>query len=100
MDGWMDGWMDASKTLLAPEFKYTDCKKELLAMVWAVKTFSNNLGGQRVITEIHHLPVTFLNSHQIRECIVTNVLSFHMAVRYTQNCSSLRHGCCSLPIML
>uniref|UniRef100_A0A8P4K5A8 ribonuclease H n=1 Tax=Dicentrarchus labrax TaxID=13489 RepID=A0A8P4K5A8_DICLA len=84
----------ASKTLLAPEIKYTDCEKALLATVWAVKHFSNYLGGQKVIVETHHQPVTFLNSQRIREGVVTNarvaawlmaLQSFDMEVRYAQN---------------
>ena len=84
----------AGKTLLAPELKYTDCEKALLATVWAVKHFSNYLGGQKVIVETHHQPVTFLNSQRIREGVVTNACvaswlmalqSFDMEVRYAQN---------------
>uniref|UniRef100_A0A3B3D388 ribonuclease H n=1 Tax=Oryzias melastigma TaxID=30732 RepID=A0A3B3D388_ORYME len=52
----------ASKTLATPELKYSDCEKALLSTVWAVKHFSNYVGGQKVIVETQHQPVTFLNS--------------------------------------
>lgn len=84
----------ASKTLTAPELKYSDCEKALLAAVWAVKHFSNYLGGQKVILETHHQPIVFLNSQRIRDGVVTNariaswlmaLQSFDMEVRYAQN---------------
>ncbi|CAJ1064733.1 hypothetical protein LDENG_00238730%2C partial [Xyrichtys novacula] len=84
----------ASKTLLAPELKFSDCEKALLATVWAVKHFSNYLGGQKVIVETNHQPVTFLNSQRIRDGVVTNarvaswlmaLQSFDIEVHYTQN---------------
>ncbi|CAJ1076285.1 hypothetical protein LDENG_00238730%2C partial [Xyrichtys novacula] len=84
----------ASKTLLAPELKFSDCEKALLATVWAVKHFSNYLGGQKVIVETNHQPVTFLNSQRIRDGVVTNarvaswlmaLQSFDIEVHYAQN---------------
>ncbi|KAL6487878.1 hypothetical protein MHYP_G00045040 [Metynnis hypsauchen] len=84
----------ASKTMLPPEHKYNDCEKALLSTVWAVKHFSNYLGGQKVIVETHHQPVAFLNSQRIRDGTVTNarvaswlmaLQSFDVEVRYAQN---------------
>ncbi|KAL0172163.1 hypothetical protein M9458_032474, partial [Cirrhinus mrigala] len=51
----------ASKTLLPPECKYSDCEKALLCTVWAIQRFSNYIGAQKVIIETCHQPVTFLN---------------------------------------
>ncbi|KAL1249401.1 hypothetical protein QQF64_020406 [Cirrhinus molitorella] len=48
----------ASKTLLPPELKYTDCEKALLCTVWAIQRFSNYIGAQKVIIETCHQPVT------------------------------------------
>lgn len=53
---------DASKTLLGPEIKYSDCEKALLCTVCAVKHFSNFTGRQKIIIETNHQPVTFLHS--------------------------------------
>ena len=62
--------------------------------MWAVKHFSNYLGGQKVIIETNHQPVNFLNSQQIRDGVVTNarvaswlmaLQSFDMEVRYNKN---------------
>ncbi len=53
---------DASKTLLTPECKYSNCEKALLCTVWAIQHFSNYIGAQKVIIETCHQPVTFLNS--------------------------------------
>ncbi|KAI4878797.1 hypothetical protein NFI96_031523 [Prochilodus magdalenae] len=84
----------ASKTMQAPELKYNNCEKALLATVWAAKHFSNYLGCQRVVVETHHQPVTFLNSQRIRDGIVTNarvalwlmaLQSFDIVVRYAKN---------------
>lgn len=96
--------------MLAPELKYTDCEKALLATVWAVKNFSNYLVGQKVIIEANHQPVTFLNSQRTREGVVTNarvaswlmaLQSFDVKVRYTQNRKKdLWHGARSLPPVL
>ncbi|KAI4880856.1 hypothetical protein NFI96_005790 [Prochilodus magdalenae] len=83
----------ASKTIQAPELKYNNCEKALLATVWAAKHFSNYLGCQRVVVETHHQPVTF-NSQRIRDGIVTNarvaswlmaLQSFDIVVRYAKN---------------
>ncbi|KAL0198611.1 hypothetical protein M9458_007151, partial [Cirrhinus mrigala] len=52
----------ASKTLLPPECKYSDCEKALLCTVWAIQRFSNYIGAQKVIIETCHQPVTFFNS--------------------------------------
>lgn len=57
----------ASKTLLPPECKYSDCEKALLCTVWAIQRFSNYIGAQKVIIEMCHQPVTFLNS-QLAAC--------------------------------
>ncbi|KAL1258525.1 hypothetical protein QQF64_009102 [Cirrhinus molitorella] len=84
----------ASKTLLPPELKYTDCEKALLCTVWAIQRFSNYIGAQKVIIETCHQPVTFLNSQRIRDGVVTNarIATWLMALqgrdieaRYAQN---------------
>ncbi|KAL1268859.1 hypothetical protein QQF64_034222 [Cirrhinus molitorella] len=84
----------ASKTLLPPELKYTDCEKALLCTVWAIQRFSNYIGAQKVIIETCHQPVTFLNSQRIRDGVVTNarIATWLMAfqgrdieARYAQN---------------
>ncbi len=62
----------ASKTLLPPECKYSNCEKALLCTVWAIQRFSNYIGAQKVIIETCHQPVTFLNSQRIRDGVVTN----------------------------
>ncbi|KAL1274380.1 hypothetical protein QQF64_027194 [Cirrhinus molitorella] len=62
----------ASKTLLSPECKYSDCGKALLCTVWAIQRFSNYIGAQKVIIETCHQPVTFLNSQRIRDGVVIN----------------------------
>ncbi len=62
----------ASKTLLSPESKYSNCEKALLCTVWAIQRFSNYIGAQKVIIETCHQPVTFLNSQRIRDGVVTN----------------------------
>lgn len=71
-----------SRTLLVAELKYNDCEKALLATVWAFKHFSFYLGGQKVIIETHHRPITFLNSQRIREGVATSarVASWIMAL--------------------
>ena len=56
----------ASKTLLAPELKYTDCEKALLEKCLTAHTVTNYLSGHKVIVETHHQPITFLNSQRIR----------------------------------
>lgn len=84
----------ASKTLLQPECKYSDCEKALLCTVWAIQRFSNYIGAQKVIIETCHQPVTFLNSQRIRDGVVTNsrIAMWLMALqgrnveaRYAQN---------------
>ncbi|KAF0039278.1 hypothetical protein F2P81_007513 [Scophthalmus maximus] len=66
----------------------------LLATVWAVEHFRSYIGGQKVIIETCHQPVTFLNRQRLREERVSNscVASWMMAlqgydveVKYTQN---------------
>ncbi len=92
----------ASKTLLPPECKYSDCEKALLCTVWAIQRFSNCIGAQKVIIETCHQPVTFLNSQRIRDGVVTNarIATWLMTLqgrdveaRYAQNYkSSLGNG--------
>nr|XP_054591595.1 uncharacterized protein LOC129155879 [Nothobranchius furzeri] len=62
--------------------------------MWAVKYFANYIGGQKIIIETQHQPVTFLNSQRIRDGVVTNariaswllaLQSFDIEVRYAQN---------------
>ncbi|RXN20361.1 Retrovirus-related Pol poly from transposon [Labeo rohita] len=55
----------ASKTLLTPECKYSDCEKALVCTVWAIQRFCNYIGAQKVIIETRHQPVTLLNSQRI-----------------------------------
>uniref|UniRef100_A0AAV2MDY7 ribonuclease H n=2 Tax=Knipowitschia caucasica TaxID=637954 RepID=A0AAV2MDY7_KNICA len=83
----------ASKTMAAPETKYSDCEKSLLATVWAVKHFSNYIGNQKVVVNTNHQPVTFLASQRIRDGVVTNarvvtwlmaLQSFDLQVSYAQ----------------
>uniref|UniRef100_A0A8C6M6L4 ribonuclease H n=1 Tax=Nothobranchius furzeri TaxID=105023 RepID=A0A8C6M6L4_NOTFU len=84
----------ASKLLSGPELKYSDCEKALLSTMWAVKYFANYIGGQKIIIETQHQPVTFLNSQHIRDSVVTNsriaswlldLQSFDIEVCYAQN---------------
>ncbi|KAG1941678.1 retrotransposable element [Pimephales promelas] len=84
----------ASKTLLPPETKFSDCEKALLCTVWAIQRFSNYIGAQKVIVETCHQPVMFLNSQRIRDGVVTNsrIATWLMALqgrnveaRYAQN---------------
>ncbi|KAL1277259.1 hypothetical protein QQF64_023932 [Cirrhinus molitorella] len=84
----------ASKTLLSPECKYSDCKKALLCTVWAIQRFSNYIGAKKVIIETCHQPVTFLNSQQFRDGVVTNACiatwlmtlqGWDVEARYAQN---------------
>ncbi|XDV51914.1 hypothetical protein PO909_020706 [Leuciscus waleckii] len=84
----------ASKTLLPPECKFSDCEKALLCTVWAIQRFSNYIGAQKVIIETYHQPVMFLNSQRIRDGVVTNsrIATWLMALqgrnveaRYAQN---------------
>ncbi len=92
----------ASKTLLPPECKYSNCEKALLCTVWAIQRFSNYIGAQKVIIETCHQPVTFLNSQRIRDGVVTNarIATWLMTLqgrdveaRYAQNYkSSLGNG--------
>ncbi|RXN22489.1 ribonuclease H-like protein [Labeo rohita] len=87
----------ASKTLLPPECKYSDCEKALLCTVWAIQRFSNYIGAQKVIIETCHQPVTFFNSQRICDGVVTNarIATWLMALqgrnveaRYAQNYKS------------
>ncbi len=92
----------ASKTLLPPECKYSNCEKALLCTVWAIQRFSNYIGAQKVIIETCHQPVTFLNSQRIRDGMVTNariatwlrtLQGRDVEARYAQNYkSSLGNG--------
>lgn len=84
----------ASRPLSSVEVKFSDCEKALLATVWAVEYFRSYIGGQRVIIETCHQPVTFLNSQRLREGRVSNscIASWMMAlqgydieVKYAQN---------------
>ncbi len=84
----------ASKTLLPPECKYSNCEKALLCTVWAIQRFSNYIGAQKVIIETCHQPVTFLNSQRIRDGVVTNACiatwlmtlqGWDVEARYAQN---------------
>ncbi len=92
----------ASKTLLPPECKYSNCEKALLCTVWAIQRFSNYIVAQKVIIKTCHQPVTFLNSQCIRDGVVTNarIATWLMTLqgrdveaRYAQNYkSSLGNG--------
>ncbi|KAF0038017.1 hypothetical protein F2P81_010891 [Scophthalmus maximus] len=76
------------------EIKFSDCEKVLFATVWAVEHFCSYIGGQKVIIETCHHPVTFFNSQRLREGRVSNscIASLMMAlqgydveVKYAQN---------------
>ncbi len=92
----------ASKTLLPPECKYSNCEKAFPCTVWAIQHYSNYIGPQKVIIETCHEPVTFLNSQRIRDGVVTNarIATWLMTLqgqdveeRYAQNYkSSLGNG--------
>ncbi len=84
----------ASRPLSSVEVKFSDCEKSLLATVWAVEHFRSYIGGQKVVIETCHQPVTFLNSQRLREGRVSNsrIASWMMAlqgydieVKYAQN---------------
>ncbi len=86
----------ASKTLLPPEYKYSNCE-EALPTEWAIQRFSNYIGAQKVIIETCQQPVTFLNSQQIRDGVVTNarkatwlmtLQGWNVEARYAQNYKS------------
>ncbi|XP_046878860.1 uncharacterized protein LOC124469544 [Hypomesus transpacificus] len=84
----------ASKNLSMVEDKFSDCEKALLSTVWAVEHYQNYVGGQKIIIETCHQPVTFLNSQRLREGRVSNsrIATWMMAfqgydveVKYGQN---------------
>ncbi|KAM3612667.1 uncharacterized protein V6R79_012474 [Siganus canaliculatus] len=84
----------ASRPLSSVEVKFSDCEKSLLATVWAVEHFRSYIGGQKVIIETCHQPVTFLNSQRLREGRVSNsriatwmmaLQGYEVEVRYAQN---------------
>lgn len=84
----------ASRPLSPVEVKFSDCERALLATVWAVEHFRSYIGGQKVVIETNHQPVTFLNSQRLREGKVSNsrLASWMMAlqgydieVKYAQN---------------
>ena len=84
----------ASRPLSDVELKFSDCEKSLLATVWAVEHFRSYIGGQKVVIETCHQPVTFLNSQRLREGRVSNsrIASWMMAlqgydieIKYAQN---------------
>ncbi|KAF0022465.1 hypothetical protein F2P81_025278 [Scophthalmus maximus] len=84
----------ASRPLSSVEVKFSDCEKALLATVWAVEHFRSYIGGQKVIIETCHQPVTFLNSQRLREGRVSNsriaswmiaLQGYDVEVKYAQN---------------
>jgi hypothetical protein len=50
----------ASKTLTGPQLNYATMKKELLAMVFAIKKFRSYLVGAKVIVYIDHAALKYL----------------------------------------
>ncbi len=70
--------------------------------MWAIQRFSNYIGAQKCIIDTCHQPVTFLNSHRIRDGVVTNACiptwlmtlqGWDVEARYAQNYkSSLGNG--------
>ena len=83
----------ASKAMAGPELKYSDCEKALLATVWAVQHFGNYLGGQKVVVNTNHQPITLLTSQKLRDGVVTQariaswimgLQSFDIEVKYSQ----------------
>ncbi|KAL2076478.1 hypothetical protein ACEWY4_027942 [Coilia grayii] len=84
----------ASRSLSSVELKFSDCEKALLATVWAVEHFRSYIGGQRVVIETCHQPVSFLNSQRLREGRVSNsriaawmmaLQGYDIEVKYAQN---------------
>lgn len=84
----------ASQPLSSVEIKFSDCERALLATVWAVEHFRSYIGGQKVIIETCHQPVTFLNSQRPREGRVSNshiaawmmaLQGYDVEVKYAQN---------------
>ena len=84
----------ASRSLSSVELKSSDCEKALLTTVWAVEHFRSYVGGQRVVIETCHQPVSFLNSQRLREGRVSNsriaawmvaLQGYDIEVKYAQN---------------
>lgn len=84
----------ASRPLSSVEIKFSDCEKALLTTVWAMEHFRSYIGGQKVIIETCHQPVTFLNSQRLREGRVSNsriatwmmaLQGYDVEVKYAQN---------------
>uniref|UniRef100_A0A1A8CCG2 Gypsy retrotransposon integrase-like protein 1 n=1 Tax=Nothobranchius kadleci TaxID=1051664 RepID=A0A1A8CCG2_NOTKA len=84
----------ASKPLSKVELQFSDCERALLSTVWAVEHFRSYIGGQKVIIETCHQPVTFLNSQRLREGRVSNsriatwmmvLQGYNIEVKYGQN---------------
>ncbi|KAL7383521.1 hypothetical protein ABVT39_012327 [Epinephelus coioides] len=84
----------ASRPLSSVEVKFSDCEKALLATVWAVEHFCSYIGGQKVIIETCHQPVTFLNSQCLQEAGISNsrigswmmvLQGYDVEVKYAQN---------------
>ena len=84
----------ASKSLTTVELNFSDCERALLTTVWAVEHFRSYIGGQKIIIETCHQPVSFLNSQRLKEgrvlnsCIATWMMAlqgYEVEVRYAQN---------------
>lgn len=84
----------ASRPLRGTEVTFTDCERALLATVWAIEHFRSYIGGQKVVIETRHQPVSFLNSQRLREGRVSNsriatwmmaLQGYDVEVRYAQN---------------
>ncbi|KAJ8346749.1 hypothetical protein SKAU_G00281500 [Synaphobranchus kaupii] len=84
----------ASRALSSIELKFSDCEKALLTTVWALEHFRSYIGGQKIIIETYHQPVTFLNSQRLREGRVSNsriatwmmaLQGYEVEVKYAHN---------------
>ncbi|MBN3318013.1 NYNRI protein, partial [Atractosteus spatula] len=84
----------ASRALSPVEQKFLDCEKALLSTVWSVEHFRSYVGGQKIIIETCHQPVTFLHSQRLKAGRVSNsrIVAWMMAlqgyeieVRYAQS---------------
>ncbi|KAJ8340608.1 hypothetical protein SKAU_G00352410 [Synaphobranchus kaupii] len=84
----------ASRALSSVELKFSDCEKALLTTIWALEHFRSYIGGQKIIIETCHQPVTFLNSQRLREGRVSNsriaawmmaLQGYEVEVKYAQN---------------
>lgn len=62
-----------SRVLNQAEQNYSTIEKELLALVWGVKTFKNYLYGQQFTLVTDHRPLTYLNNLKIDSIRLTKM---------------------------